>query len=192
MRAVNLLPRDEGGHRSKLTPPRVTGFVGFVLVATILVSGYLLESSKVAQKEATLDAARAELALVPPPPPPAPGEQFDLPGQQAARVTSLHSAIAGRIAWDRVLRELALVLPDDVWLDRLQLRTPLDASPTSFKVTGTAYSHEGVARLMSRLQVVPELADVQLLSSRSTTPGKRGAVQFDIGALIRPAGSVAS
>jgi hypothetical protein len=191
MRAVNLLPRDQGGRGRKLTPPVVTGLVAIMLVFTVLISGFLLESSKVAQKESTLDAARAELALVPPPPPPAPGEQFDLPGQQTARVTALHSAIAGRIAWDRVLRELALVLPDDVWLDRLHVNTPTDASPTSFKITGTAYSHEGVARLMSRLQVVPELTDVQLVSSRSITPGKRGAVQFDIGALIRSPGSTA-
>ena len=190
MRAVNLLPQDVGRHRSKLTPPVVTGFVATVLVVTVLVSGFLLESSKVTQKETSLDAARVELTLIPPPPPPAPGSEFNLPAQQAARVTALHSAIAGRIAWDRVLRDLALVLPDDVWLDRLQVREPTAITDAeSFKITGTAYSHDGVARLMSRLQVVPELANVQLTQSRSVVPGKRAAVTFDISAVIRPAGS---
>jgi len=189
MRAVNLLPKDGSGRRKKLTPPVITGFVATVLVLTALVSGYLLESSKVAQSKVGLDAARAELAAVPPPPPPAPGEQFDLPGQELARVAALHTAIGGRIAWDRVLRELAFVLPSDVWLDRLHVQAPTDDGAKSFEITGTAYSHDGVARLMSRLQVVPELSNVQLTSSHAIEPGKRGAVQFDIAAVIRPAGS---
>ena len=189
MRAVNLLPHDLVGRKRFLTPPVVTAIVCVIVVFTALASGYLLESSKVAQAETSLDAARAELASIPPPPPPAPGEQYDLPGQQAARVAALHTAIAGRIAWDRVLRELALVLPTDVWLDRLQVQSPTDALADSFKITGTAYSHDGVARLMSRLQVLPELANVHLMNSRAIVPGKRGAVQFEISAVIRPAGS---
>jgi len=189
MRAINLLPQDAAGGRKRLTPPVVTGIVAAVLVLTVLVSGYLLESSKATQGDASLAAARSELALIPPPPPPAPGEQFDLPGQQAARVAALHTAIAGRIAWDRVLRELALVLPKDVWLDHLQAQAPSDSVTDTFKITGTAYSHDGVARLMSRLQVVPELSNVHLVSSHAIVPGKRGAVQFDIAAVIRPAGS---
>jgi len=191
MRAVNLLPKEGLGRRKRLTPPVVTSFVAAMLVLTVVVSGYLLESSKVTQSQSQVDAARAELALVPPPPPPAPGAQFDLPGEEAARVTALHSAVAGRIAWDRVLRELALVLPNDVWLDDLQALAPTDAATQSFKITGTAYSHDGVARLMSRLQVVPELANVQLTNSRAVVPGKRAAVHFEITGVIRPAGSTA-
>jgi Tfp pilus assembly protein PilN len=189
MRPINLLPQDATGGRKRLTAPVVSGIVATVLVLTVLASGYLLEGSKVAQGEASLSAAQTELAMIPPPPPPAPGEQFDLPGQQAARVAALHTAIAGRIAWDRILRELALVLPKDVWLDRLQVQTPGDTATDTFKITGTAYSHDGVARLMTRLQVVPELSNVHLLSSHAIVPGKRGAVQFDIAAVIRPAES---
>jgi len=189
VRAVNLLPKDASGRQKKLTPPVVTGLVAAMLVVTVLVSGYLLESSKVTQRQTAVDAANAELASIPPPPPPAPGEQFDLPGQQAARVTALHTAIAGRIAWDRVLRELALVLPKDVWLDRLEVQSPADTVTDSFKITGKAYSHEGVARLMSRLQVLPELANVHLTNSRALEPGRRGAVQFEIAAVVRAAGS---
>ena|SRR5215210_1379397 len=189
MRAVNLLPKDAGRGGKKLTAPVVTGLVSAMLVLTVLVSGYLLESSKVTQAQTSLDAARAELAAIPPPPPPAPGEQFNLPGEQAARVTALHTAIAGRIAWDRVLRELALVLPADVSLNRLQLQAPADSVSDTFNINGTAYSQDGVARLLSRLQVLPELSNVHLVSSRSVDPGKRGSVTFEISAVVRPAGS---
>ena len=34
-----------------------------------------------------------------------------------------------------------------------------------FTIQGRTYSHDGVARLLSRLQVVPDLTNVQLISS---------------------------
>ena len=45
------------------------------------------------------------------------------------RSLALDSALGKRVAWDRILRRFALVLPDDVWLTSLQGTVPLD-SPT--------------------------------------------------------------
>ena len=87
---------------------------------------------------------------------------------------------------------LALVLPSDVWLDHLTVSSPTVAptgeggAPTGFDITGRAFSHEGVARLLSRLQVLPDLSDVTLHHSRTTSPGNQNApVEFKIVASIR-------
>jgi Tfp pilus assembly protein PilN len=194
MQAVNLLPRDETKRGLKITPPIATGVVAGVLVVSVLTAGFLMESAKVTTQQNDLDAARAELALVPPPAPPEPGAAHDLPGEQTARVAALQSAINGRVAWDRILRELALVLPADVWLNHLAVTSPVLAatgatqSPTQFDISGNAFSHEGVARLLSRLNVLPDLTNVTLDHSRVTKPGAHGApVEFKILAQIRPA-----
>jgi hypothetical protein len=194
MRAVNLLPRDDAKRGPKISPPVLTGVVTGVLVITILCAGFLLESAKVTDQRNELDAARAELAMVPPPEPPKPGASETLAGEHSARVGALQTALNGRIAWDRVLRELALVMPSDVWLTHLVVRVPgaanADGSQTTgqpFDISGNTYSHDGVARLLSRLQVVPDLDAVRLDHSRALAPGKRGTVEFKILAGIRTA-----
>lgn len=196
MRAVNLLPRDDETRGLKITAPVATGVVTGVLVVTVLVAGFLMQSAKVTTAQNDLDGARAELALVPPPSSPAPGSEHNLPGEQTARVAALQTAINGRVAWDRILRELALVLPSDVWLDHLTVTSPTVApsgegqTPTGFDITGHAFSHEGVARLLSRLQVLPDLSNVTLHHSRTTSPGNQNApVEFKIVAAIRAAGA---
>ena len=43
------------------------------------------------------------------------------------RTLALAAALGKRVAWDRILRRMALVLPDDVWLTNLTGNMPLDA-----------------------------------------------------------------
>jgi Tfp pilus assembly protein PilN len=191
MRAVNLLPRDAARSGLKPTAPLLTGVIGSVLVTTALCVGFLLESAKVAEKRNELDAARAELALVPPPALTGPTDANGLAGQEAARVTALQAALTGRVAWDRLLREVSMVLPKDVWLSALTLATPApgDVTGTPFVLIGNAYSHEGVARLLSRLALIPDLTNVRLDHSNKMTPGERSAVEFKIMAAIRQPGA---
>ena len=51
---------------------------------------------------------------------------------------------------------------------------------------GFTYSQEGVARLLSRLAVVPALENVQLVSSTETTVAGQTVVSFSIEADVRP------
>ena len=51
---------------------------------------------------------------------------------------------------------------------------------------GYTYSQEGVARLLSRLAVVPALQNVKLVSSSETTVGGQTVVSFSIEADVRP------
>jgi hypothetical protein len=50
---------------------------------------------------------------------------------------------------------------------------------------GTAYSHDSVARLMSRMMLIPDLSDVTLASSTAMPNG--GGVQFNIAAAVKGA-----
>jgi Tfp pilus assembly protein PilN len=191
MKAVNLLPRDIVRSGIRPTAPLLTGVIGSVVVTTALCAGFLLESAKVAEKRNELDAVRAELALVPPPALSGPTDANGLAGQEAARVIALQAALSGRIAWDRVLREVSMVLPKDVWLSSLTLATPVpgDISGTPFVLLGNAYSHEGVARLLSRFALIPDLTNVKLDHSNKMAPGQRSTVEFKITAMIRQPGA---
>ena len=206
MRAVNLLPREESKpDRKRPAAPLLTGVVTAVVLTAVLVGGFVHESAGVATKRTELDAVRTELSLVPKP---APVENVSatLVAEETRRSTALSAALNGRISWDKLLREISLVLPDDVWLGSLSLQSPVatalpDAAatpppaaatttplPSTFTMNGTTFTHESVARLLSRLTLVPDLEDVTLVSSTKTKVGKRAAVAFSLAASIRAPG----
>lgn len=63
---------------------------------------------------------------------------------------------------------------------------PAPAAPQPMSFAGFTYSQEGVARLLSRLAVVPSLENVQLVSSTETTVAGQTVVSFSIEADVRP------
>lgn len=197
MRAVNLLPRDsrQRGVRKESLPVLVGACSG-VLVVALLGSMYMMGSGKIASQQSKLDELERRFDALPPPPAGPSAAQQQLAGQKDARVTALSTALASRVAWDRVFREFSLVLPDDVWLTTLTAKSPVSPStnapsssggtvPTMFTIQGRTYSHDGVARLLSRLQVVPDLTNVQLLTSTLSNVGGQQVVEFSIVADIK-------
>lgn len=191
MRAVNLLPRDDARSKSRQQNPVVLGGVIAGVAATAIIAAvFLTVSAGVADKQERLDAAQAELDATPVPPP-ADTAAATLQQERGQRVVALSTALGKRVAWDRILRELSLVLPEDVWLSTLSAKAPSQAAdaPAGFTITGKTYSHDGVARLLARLAVVPHLTAVQLQHS-SMTPSKAGrpVVEFSIQALIKAPG----
>jgi Tfp pilus assembly protein PilN len=192
MRAVNLLPRDDARSKSRQTNPVLLGGVIAGVAATaIIAAAFLTVSAGVADKQERLDAAQSELDSTPVPPP-ADTSAATLQQEKGQRVVALSTALAKRVAWDRILRELSLVLPEDVWLTTMSAKAPSEAAdaPAGFTLTGKTYSHDGVARLLSRLAVVPHLSAVQLQHS-SVTPTEAGrpVVEFSIQALIKAPGA---
>ena len=194
MRAVNLLPRDEKRQRRQPGAVLLTAVLGGVLVVALLAGGFLMSSSSVSDNQAEVDALRAELAAIPPAPQ-APVDSAGLETQKSERVTLLGKALAARVAWDRVLREVSLVLPDDIWLESLTANaadpnftpTPGNTEPPKggFTITGYSYSHDGVARLLARLSVLPELERPALGSSVVDKSKTRDIVKFTINANLR-------
>lgn len=203
MRAVNLLPRDDGRRRTRRNdvPIAVAGG-GFLLVLTMLAVLAMSAGSTVAAKQKLLDEKKSELSLVPPPPPSQSPQEQALAGQRQGRVVALSSALSRRVMFDRVLRQLSLVLPSDVWLTSLSAKAPTspssavatapaaNAPPTGLTLHGSTYSHASVARLLARLQVIPDLTNVQLQQSALLQVGTQEIVQFTINADLRTSGPV--
>ena len=118
-----------------------------------------------------------------------------------ARVTALSAALTRRIAWDRILREISLVLPNDVWLRTMSATSPTPASgtapaatppglpPTLMTIEGSTYSHDAVARLITRLSVIPDLKNVWLTKSELGVVAGRPIVSFTILADVRQSGA---
>jgi Tfp pilus assembly protein PilN len=121
--------------------------------------------------------------------------------KREGRSLALAAAIGKRVAWDRILRRFALVLPDDVWLTGLTGNVPLESSSaatatptvssalpaeaTELTINGYTYGQDSVARLLERLQVVPDLKNVQLKSSAATQVSGRTVYAFTIVSDIR-------
>jgi Tfp pilus assembly protein PilN len=194
MRPVNLLPRDESkGQRPQPGAVTLTAVLGGVLVTALLAGLFLMTSSTVGDRQAEVDGLRAELAAIPPPPEPT-GQQTTLETETSQRVTVLGQALGSRVAWDRVLREISLVLPEDIWLESLNANAPdaaavpapgTEPSKGGFTITGYSYSHDGVARLLARLSVLPQLERPTLGSSVLDKSKPRSVVKFTISAALR-------
>jgi Tfp pilus assembly protein PilN len=211
MRAVNLLPKDSARRAGPPVPTAVAATViGGVVLVSLMISVLLLSAhGKVKSRQLELAQKQAELAAIPVPAQSRLQQQDALVADKSARVAALNAALAKRIAWDRVLREFALVLPDDVWLLSLSATAPSSAtatpatstSPTSssstpalggqlgFSIEGYTYSHDAVARLLTRLTIVPDLQQVQLISSEQAKLGNRTVIHFKISANVRAPGA---
>jgi Tfp pilus assembly protein PilN len=203
MRAVNLLPTDSGRSSRKSRKPVVlVGLVGGAVLLAGLGGAFMMTSSELSAKEAELANKQAELASMPRPEeaPAVSPESIALAGERGPRVAALSTVLGKRIAWDRILRRFSLVLPDDIWLQTLSLTGPTDAlvdpaavaaTVEGFSVTGRTYSHDGVARLLSRLTALPDLENVQLKTSHVIAVGTQDVIEFTIVAGVRTEGASA-
>lgn len=191
MRAVNLLPKDVAKPQSRVPNPLVLiGGGGGLLVLVALAVMTMSASGTVSEKrDAVADAElRLQQALVPEPnvPETAPIDA-ELAKQEQARTAALTAALGTRVSWDRILRRFSLVLPDDVWLTSMTATAPGSGDGASaaapapgLVIAGRTYSHDGVARLLSRLEVMPDLVNPRLQSSSLTDAGGRSIVDFSI------------
>lgn len=200
MRPANLLPADLRRASNRTFPPEAIAAVGAgVAVAALLVGAYTVEHGAVTRREQRLAAVEAQIRAVPAPTKPAVAVSPELAADKDARTTAVNTALDQRTSWDAVLRELSLVLPSDVWLTTLSAQgatTPTTdpSAPaqtgTSLTLTGSTYSQAGVARLLTRLALVPYFSNVSLQTAAGSNAGKRSIVGFTISAQIRnPGGS---
>lgn len=202
MRAVNLLPRDAAG-QGRITQEQIPAVVGAglgVLVVAVLALSFLSSAGQVRDAQSQLADVNSQLAATPKPAAPVTPLNADLAGEHSARVAAVTTALDARLAWDRILREFSLVLPNDVWLTSLNMTNPDPAQTgtvqNNFSLSGYTYSHDSVARLLARLALIPELTGINLTNSTrqdaagSTTGSSSakdalGAVQFNITAAVK-------
>ena len=185
MRAVNLLPRD--AERQGSDGGRVPIFVaggGIAAVTAAAAVLFMSASGSVSDQRAQLESVEAAIARVPAPTQPAvaPGTFAQ---ERTDRVTALTAALSTRVPVDRLLRELAYVLPEDAWLTGMTASAPTTPAPTGappgtaapaatgapgVTIQGATYSHQSVARVLARLAALPTLSDVRLTASARVEP----------------------
>lgn len=194
MRPVNLIPPEERrGDRAPLRAGKLSyvlvGVLALVLAAVTLlvVTGNQIDNreAELANLEQQEAAARAQAEAL------APYAEFAaLTESRVATVTSLAQS---RFDWERVMRELALVLPDDVWLTKLSGSASANssvgggsdgASPIdgpSLVMTGCGKGHESVARLLQALRDIDGVTRVGLSRSALPSGGSGGGGETEGG-----------
>ena len=134
MRAVNLLPRQQVEQkRERPNAVVLVAGIGGAAVVLALAAGTLVANRSVNREQQALTSARAVLAVTPAHQLSAQTQSFrqQVLTQREQRSLALASALGKRVAWDRVLRRFALVLPGDVWLTSLTGTVPLDPAVTA-------------------------------------------------------------
>lgn len=178
MRPVNLLPVSRRVHEGGSRPGSayvVLGVLGALLLAVVM---YVLTANGVTGKEDELAKARAgtqaaqqEAAAL--------GSFGNFASIKESREASVGQLAQARLDWERLVRELSRVLPDDVFISKLDASAvgvaeagapaPADgtAAPVgpSLKLIGCAPSNPDVATLMVRLRKLHRAEEVNLATS---------------------------
>ena len=215
MHAVNLLPRQlVVAPRRKLQPLALAGAAAVPVIAIVLVViGYSSASSTVAAEKTKFAALEAQIAALGGAASVTPKSATDtatvaqwnvLIGERTARLAELDTVLSLSLPWDSMLRNVARILPNDVWLTALTVQSPVSfgtatsttSSPSSatasnFTITGFGESEKSIALLLVRLRLLPTLSNVTLGTTTSSTVGAKAVVQFSATAAIQaPAGAV--
>jgi Tfp pilus assembly protein PilN len=180
VRPVNLIPKEERrGHLAPLRSGPLAYIVLGALVAALagaillVVTGNEISQSKaeLARVEAQTAAAKAKAAEL------APYIAFHQIEQQ--RTETISNLADSRFDWERVMRQLALILPRDVWLTSLTGTATPEVSVNggggiamrqsipgpALEMVGCAAGQEGVAKFVAELKDIDGVTRVGLQSS---------------------------
>jgi Tfp pilus assembly protein PilN len=200
MRAFDLLPKEHTRQSAERRPGIAQIAVALVAVVALAALGalFLMTDASLVDKRSERDQLKAQLAaLQVQAKETSSGGTSGLEDERLARTGALATALSGRVAWDRLLREISLVLPGDVYLTALTVQSPTPAAApaaatttattgstptTHFAIAGSTDEQQDVALLLSRLAILPELSGVQLVSSQR---GDDGDITFTINAAVR-------
>ncbi|MDX6602182.1 MAG: hypothetical protein QOF13_1384 [Solirubrobacterales bacterium] len=180
MRPVNLIPSEErsGERRPMRGGPLAYVIVGALAIAVLGVALLTVTDTRISDSKAEIATLESEAAAVE-----ARAQslsaytQFHSLRQQ--RVTTVTSLADSRFDWERVMRELALILPGDVWLTNLtgtaspgvsvegaavvSLRSTVEGP--ALEMTGCASSQKAVAGFVQALKEIDGVTRVGMLSS---------------------------
>ena len=182
MRSVNLLPASERPRVAAQAPPNasiaVLAVLGLLLLA---VAGFVFTKNQVNDKRTAIATAEQEKA------------EADRASQglkafgdftqiKQTRVQAVTDLATKRFDWERMMRELALVLPDKVWVTNLsaggaaageaaatpaagEQTTTAGSGASSVTIKGCAPSQKSVAATIVRLRSLYSAQEVELKDS---------------------------
>lgn len=187
MRPVNLIPPEDrrGGRAPLRSGPLSYVLVGGLAVVLIAVTALVLSSNDIAEKEAEIaqleldrDAATAEAAEL------SPYAEFEL--LQRSRRLTVAGLAQSRFDWERVMRELALVIPSDVTLTELTasaggpaegeaaIQTDTVLGP-NLQISGCAKSHHAAGVFVAALEDIDGVTRVGLANTEKAKGAAGGA-----------------
>lgn len=179
-RRINLVPPSE---RARTTTN--VGMLGLVAGVIIVLFGlglayYLLSNTLDDRKKELEDVKRetqqvvAQVASL--------RQYEDLAADREATEELVQGVYASRTLVADLLDAMSLVVPENVWLDNLNLTTAdpgttVDAggrattgsSDSKLSLSGSTYSFEDVAQLLVRLQLISSLSDIDLGNAASAS-----------------------
>jgi Tfp pilus assembly protein PilN len=180
MRPVNLIPAED--RRGDKAPLRTGAFayvlvsgLGLLLLAVVVTA---LTSKQITDREAKKVTLEQELADVS-----AQAESLrafsDFRTMQEARTATVSSLAQSRFDWERVINELSLILPDDIWLINLtgtvspavqvskgaEITTRDTVAGPALEIVGCGPSHDAVAAFVAALEDIDGVTRVGVNSA---------------------------
>ena len=187
MKRINLLPPE---HRARASRERGLMYVIVALVALVAVLGlvYYQQHSQVAGKQNQLTGLQAQTA--------------SLNNQAAAlapyaQIEQMRSSLsqttqninASRVYWSTIFEEISLVIPENVRLTSLSCTVPPNMLPggtsssasaagsTDVTFTGNTYTSDDIASFMTRLGLIPQLTNIQLVNSTMSSSSQSSTTE---------------
>jgi type IV pilus assembly protein PilM len=202
-RSVDLMPKEARQSRKRPNALRVLAPVAVLIPLAALVFLFMQASGTASDRQAELDAVRAQIVALPEPT--RPNIDPSLVGEAATRATAVAQILGGRLSWERVLGDVSRVVPASVSLTELNATAPQPTTPevalttdegattapppvastaglapTGVTVMGYALDYATIARTLARIQAVPSLTNVELQSATPKTVGKKRIIEFTI------------
>lgn len=186
MMRINLLPPETLERRRA---ERRIGYVilGAVLVAAALAAVWSVGFLRVREREGKLASLQQEVATTN-----ANAAQLAIFEQRATelltRQTTVGQALGNRRDWARMLDEISLVLPADMWIQQMSVAEEGGIALSGYamdpKTDSPDAGHKAVAKALVRLADLNDLYDVWLTSSSKATFLDQSVLQFSITAKV--------
>jgi Tfp pilus assembly protein PilN len=184
MRPVNLIPEEErrGGNRPLRGGPLAYIVLGALLTALAAVTVLVVTDNQISDSKSEITTLNAEIAQAEAvAAESAAYTQFhQVSEQRAATVTNLANS---RFDWERVINQLSLVIPGDVWLTNMtgtvkpgvpvngaaSIALRSSVSGPALELEGCAAGQESVARFVAALKEIEGVTRVGMQSSQLPT-----------------------
>lgn len=186
MKRINLLPREVAVRRRQRQ--QTVGLVGIVIVFILLLAlvwffrqGQLRnEEERRERAQARVQTLEAQVAAL---------REFALLDQTVKqKEQTLATAMAGDVAWSRLLIELSMIIPGDSWITSFSgsaqaaAEQPQPGAPAaktgSLTFSAVTFDFPGVSKWITRLQELESLQNIWVSSAAKGAIGSRETVNF--------------
>jgi len=185
MKRINLLPQEVVVRRRQRRQTVGLAAIAVVFVLLLAVVWFLRQGQlrghedRLAEAQARVQTLEAQVAQL---------QTFALLDQTVKqKEATLATAMAGDVAWSRLLIELSMIIPGDAWLTSFNGSAGAGTQPvqaTAAPSTGTlsfaaiTFDFPGVARWITRLQELESLQNIWVPSATKAEIGTREVVNF--------------